>query len=377
MQTSAKVLLLIMIALGAACSPSSERRGPPVPENSPPEIFAITVDPPRIHRGVRGRVKGEVQDADRDFIVYRWSATRGTFPLGDRLPLVDYIAPLTGRADTLTLLAADAEDTTIMSREVVLANLAPPTNLNVVPGPNWVEVSWTASVDRRLYDFSGYQVFASERSFVGLSEEELQQLLVTPVPSPSTMFLVQNLQQETIYYFQVRAVRGIGERSPRTAEEDTAPRPQGTEPRMLEFANPENNPEGPRGFDLSVGSQVELNPESPINVDAVDFYLGTTDPEDGSGELRVKSPEHLAARNPIWSQRRVGFKSLGKDWGVGSSDTTGFSSSVSIADSAVVAVRLPEGQFAKIQVTEVRNSHPFRQIQFRWAYQKIPGYAKF
>jgi hypothetical protein len=291
--------------------------------------------------------------------------------------LVPYKAPESGRADTLTLLVADAEDTTILSQEIVLANLAPPTNMNVVPGPNWVEVTWTASIDRRLFDFSGYQVFASEQSFDGLSEEELQQFLVTPVPSPSTSFLVQNLRQETIYYFQVRALRRLGERSPRTTEEDTAPRPQGTEPRMLEFANPENNPDGPRGFDLSMGSQVELSPESPINVDAVDFYLGTTDPEDRAGELRVKSPEHLASRNPIWSQRQVGFRLLGKDWGVGSIDTTGFSSSVSIADSAVVAVRLPEGQFAKIQVTEIRNSYPFRQIQFRWAYQKIPGYAKF
>lgn len=373
MQTSARILLIVLAAVVAGCSPSSDRRGPPVPENSPPEILEIRVSPSRIHRNVQGTVVGAVQDADRDFLIYRWSASQGTFPLDRVRPSVPYRSPLAGRADTLTLLVADAEDTTIMSREVVLADLAPPTNLNVVPGPNWVEVMWDPSADRRLYDFRGYEVFGADRSLQGLSEEELQQFLVTPTTA-STTARIPDLLQGTIYYFKARAVRGTGERSRLTGEEETAPRPQGIEPLMLEFSNPFNEP---KGFDFSGGEQALLSAEDPVSVEVIDFYLGTSDPEDGDGELQIKSPEHLASRNPLWVQREVGFKSLGKDWGVGETDTTGFTSRVSVSDSLVVAVRLPEGQFAKVQVTEIRNSHPFRQIQFRWAYQTIPGYAKF
>ena len=63
---------------------------------------------------------------------------------------------------------------------------------------------------------------------------------------------------------------------------------------------------------------------------------------------------------------------------ISETDTTGFSSQVPLNESAVIAVRLPEGHYAKFQVTDsLQTAYPFRAIQYHWAYQTIPDYPKF
>jgi hypothetical protein len=374
MRFSFSILLGADLLLAAGCGLGSGERTFPPPENVPPEIHEIRVSPSRLHRSEQATLTGVVEDVDRDFLIYRWSARHGSFPLDQVRFSVPYRAPDAGVADTVSLLVADAQDTTTLDRVIRLANLAGAGDLNVVAEANRVGVTWAASVDEGLYDFRGYHVYSADRSFSTIPAEELAGYQRTSEPQRTRLFFVSGLLQGTIYFFQVRAVRGTGEMSAFAGEKDAAPRPQGLGQQMSEIGYPERTPQA---FDFSRGVQISFDPANPSDVPSIDFYLGTTAADDGEGPLALKSPDLLAPRNPVWETRTVEFKVIGGDWSIGETDTTGFSREAPVGLDTVVAVRLPEGRYAKVQVTSILNSYPYRQIQYRWAYQPIPDYPKF
>jgi hypothetical protein len=121
-----------------------------------------------------------------------------------------------------------------------------------------------------------------------------------------------------------------------------------------------------------------FRPDEPSIRDQIDLYIGTTDPEDGPGRLMFKSPDQLAYRHPDWADRNVQLKWLGDTWFIPETDSSGFAASVPLENKNVIAVLLPDGHFAKFQVTDsLKTAYPYRQIQYRWAYQTIPGYPRF
>jgi hypothetical protein len=364
-----------LVVLAAGCTLSTEEQPPPAPQNHPPEIREIRVSPSRLHRAEEGQLTAVVSDPDGDRMGFRWSARHGTFPLDRVRSSVPYRAPETGKADTVRFMATDGQDSSVVEREVRLADLAGPTGLRAQAGPDWVQLSWEPSIDERLFDFLGYLVYVSHASFREMEEPAWETYRITEDPVRSRVYLVPDLTPGRVYHFMVRAVRGTGEKSPYVEEKDTAPRPQGLGYQFREIAYPYATQA--QGFDFSRGREVLFDPDEPADAAAVDVYLGTEAPDDGMGRLALKSPHLLSGRNPLWGQRRVGLKALGKDWAIGETDTTGFDSLVVLEKDLVVAVRLPEGHYAKFQVTDSLNAFPFRTIQYRWAYQTIPGYPRF
>ncbi|MBU1948995.1 MAG: fibronectin type III domain-containing protein, partial [Candidatus Eisenbacteria bacterium] len=311
MRSSFIRVLGFLLILSGGCSLNPERNPQPEPENNPPVISSITITPSRIHRGEQGNLVGVASDEDFDFLLYRWSASYGIFPFRRDIPIVTYRAPDNVSADTVSFFVSDIRDSTVRVQVIRLVNIAPPQNLKASAGTRFVEVTWDPSIDNRLYDFLGYEIYVSERSFNSMPQEDWEAFKIPTDPITDNKYVVRNLEQGTIYYFQVRSLRATGERSYFNGEKDTSPLPQGLGSILREINYPQPYAQG---FDFSEGVMRTFRPDDPSIRDGIDLYIGTADPEDGPGPLMFKSPERLAYRHPDWAGRRVQLKPIGDNW---------------------------------------------------------------
>jgi len=285
----------------------------------------------------------------------------------------------------LYLSVTDGEFTVRDSMVVELADLLPPGSLGFVLGSSVVDLAWDASPDEGMDHWRGYEVYMAPVPMSSIPEGELIRYRMAFVPDQIQELRRGGLTRGTLYYFAVGSLRGWGvwmeneqrwemeERSGPGPEVVLSPRPEWLHLGVTELANPG----GKVALDLSAGAIRPLDVQDPSGVADRDLYFGTSDPMDGPGPLRMKSISLLANRHEGWSERVVRFKLLGDDWNVSTTSDEGWLEEISVEIAKVYAVLLPEGNYAKIRITEIARSYPYRQMQLQWAYQTVPDLPVF
>ena len=358
-----------------ACGGGTNTKKPDF-DNRKPEITRIYTSPERVLAHLEVLAIVVAVDRDNDPLTYRWSASRGDFPNGRVLSASVWAVPDDDLPDTLRVVVFDREDSTVGFLVVPKADVRPPGEVRALAGATNIDLTWEPSPDEEMMDWHGYEVFASTQSLVAVPPESLFIYRAGIVTEPERRgFRVSRLVQGTRYYFRVSARREWPariQRSSLTDEIEAAPRPEG-----LALMNEVAAPGGGTVLDLSVGAVRPLSPADPSDIDRMDLYFGTADPMDGPGPLHLKSVSLLSNRDPGWEGRTIHLQPLGTSWAASEPADGPWLEEVEIVEGGVYAVRLPEGHYGKVQVTSFLGTHPYRQIQLRWAYQSIPDYPHF
>jgi len=366
---------LVVLFLATACGKETTV-DPVVEENTPPRIERILIRADRVHAAEDVSVSVVTDDVDGDRLRYRWSATRGEFPIGPGTSGTVWRTARQRGVDTLRILVYDFEDSVRAVLPVPLVLPAGPESLGTTSFSNQIDVLWDRSGDDGISNWVGYDVFMDTASLVGKTLEELELLRVNAEPVRGTRHRVLGLQTGQKYFFEVRSRReydGTIEQSEFVEETDAAPRPDGTVSFFRELQSVT-----PVAFDISAGRVRSINVSDPTRLADYDLYLGTTEPDDlGEFDLVFKSVSELGSRNAGWAERVVQIKPLGFDWSVAETDDEGWGTTAILEDERVYAVKTPEGNYGKFQVTGRNGFFPNRNVWILWAYQTLPGYPKF
>ncbi len=377
------LLSLTLAILGLAACGSESDPPPYVDVNDPPIVERIYTIPARAHAAERVILRADVDDPDSDPISFIWNASRGDFPKGVISAAPVWATAGTRGVDTVEVMIDDGTHEVIARAPIELVLPLPPTALSSVNFSRLSDVSWQASPDEGIDLWRGYEVFAADRSLVGLGEAEVIPLRVSVAPvGESRIFRVRRLaggaelQIGRRYYVHVRSLRVLpdgDERSLMGEEIVFAPRPDWTASQFNELLSGR----GGAALDLSTGAVRLLWVDDAAGLPDRDIYFGTSDANDGAGVAVVKSVSRLANRNPAWAGRVTQMKRLGRDWTVSSATDDGWTEELSVVDGDVLALRTPEGNWVKLRVTGLTGVHPNRALSVQWAYQTIPGFANF
>lgn len=377
-------LLSFWLAISGLAACGSDSDPPPfVDVNDPPIVERIYTVPARAHAAERVILRADVDDPDSDPIAFIWNASRGEFPKGVISAAPIWATAGTRGVDTVEVMIDDGKHQVVARAAIELVLPLPPSALSSVNFARLSDVSWRASPDEGMDLWRGYEVFAADRSLVGLSEAEVIPLRVSVDPvGASRIFRVRRLaggaelQIGRRYYVHVRSLRVLpngDERSLMGEEIVFAPRPDWTTSQFNEL----QSGRGAAALDLSTGSVRLLRAEDAAGLSERDIYFGTSDPDDGPGVAVVKSISRLSNRNPAWAGRVLQMKHLGRDWTVSTATDGGWAEELPVVVGDVLALRTPEGNWVKLRVTGLTGVHPNRALSVQWAYQTIPGFANF
>lgn len=376
---------LFVAVLLPACGRDDPASAPPPRANRPPVVTSINAFPIRIHSAEEIGLVAVASDADDDPLSYRWSASRGTFPLGTINPAPIWLTAEDRGRDTVTVVVTDTKDTITYSAVFDLALPLPPAAMRTINYESDLDVVWEASPDQRVRYFNGYRIYAADHSLAGVPLEDLGPYLARDVSASAFEFRirVRNLPADGSrplpgrrFYFHIRGYRKwAGHEEVSTAGEEViaATRPSYTLDRVPEL----RASLGSWALDLSAGRARVIDPTAPGSVAPFDLYLGTTDANDGPGALQLKSVSELENRNPAWMDRVVLIKEVGSDWSISSTSDEAWSRSVRAETESVYAIRTPEGNYVKLKIDGSRGVHPERFVQVTWAYQPIVDLARF
>ena len=367
-------MVVALAWLYAGCGGGADRQAPQI-ENRPPELRRFGVVQARAHAAEVVRVVAAATDPDLDRIDYFWFVSRGTMPLGRVGPSIEWQTADTRGVDTVTVRITDRQDTVWTRLVVPLVTAIPPDSVWTLNSRDLAEVNWTPSRDEGIDNWVGYDVYASEEPLAGRDPEAIEAFRVTPEPLTTYATRVRPLEQGKRYYFHVRSVRRFGgetERSASGMETDMSPRPSGSVSGLNELGSGRSTV-----FDLSAGVVRPLDPADPSDRARMDLYI-EADPDDPVEELRLRSVSHLASHDPAWADRVVEMKTLGEDFDVSGTEEDGeWVTELSISLNQVLAIRTPEGNYGKVQVTAIQRFLPDRTVWLSWAYQTIPDYISF
>lgn len=380
--------LALAAALGAAlgCGGRDEpRTTPPVIDNRAPVVHRIRAIPERVHTDEDITLTADATDADGDRLSYRWGANRGTFPNGVITVGAVWHTALDRAADTVLVRVTDAEDTVAFRQVFELSLPAPPGPPTPTMDVAVIDIAWDKSPDEGIRHWRGYRLYAADHSLAGLSGDEVAPFLVNETPFTDlprvarVRFLPSDGSRLRIgrrYYFHLRSFRsypGHEELSEASAEVDASPRPS----YVLEVFREFRGTQGRSAVDLSAGSARPINLQNPTDLSSYDLYLGTEAAEEREGTLYLKSVSELAPLNPAFAARQVSIKRLDESWDAYTTTDDGWQTQALVERGAAYAVKLPEGNYAKLRVTGDAGSYPERFIQLQWAYQTIPNYPRF
>ncbi len=379
------VLLLLFGLLPVSCGSDSNPPGTiPTPPNRPPQIIRLYHSPDRVLRNHRVDAIAVTYDPDGDRLGHIWTANRGSFPAGFGQRTVTWLSPEEPGLSTLYLSVTDREFTVGDSMVVVTSDLAPPTGMDFVLGPSIADLLWDRSPDENVDHWRGYEIYMSPSPIHSIPEGEHHRYRVALVETGNRWFRRGGLARGTLYYFSAGSLRGWGrwmETEGRwETEERSGPGPEvvlSPRPEWPAFTTELAHPGGPLAIDMSAGAVRPLDVHDASGLSDRDLYFGTSDPMDGPGPVWMKSVSLLANRNEVWSGRVVRFKSLGEDWNINTTTDDGWEEQVPVVVGRVYAALLPEGNYAKIQITSLEGAHPNRLTQLRWAYQTIPDFPVF
>ena len=364
---------LVLALLFGACDKETKPL-PPRDRNFPPEIRVVSVQAERVLASQLVQVNCGAFDRDNDVLGYRWTATDGVFPFGRTSSIVRWKSPSVGDTQTLSVIVTDVVDTAYADLEVLLEGVAPPGSLAFINGTTLVDLSWKACIDDGIDAWTGYDVYGSTQSLVGLSGASLDPYRLTTAPIRRRQFRVLGVTPGEKTYYAVRSRRdydGIVEISEHGPEIDTASRLRGLAGLPLYEIE---SARGANGIHMPDGS---IHPLDPDQIDLVDIYLGTESPTDEGGVLFLKSPSLLAYRDPAWAARTTGFQQIDEDWGAPIAPVEGYLDLVPVAAGHIYAVRTSEGHYAKLHVSQVPGAPPERRIWFQWAWQPAAGYPRY
>jgi hypothetical protein len=346
----------------------------PKERNFPPEIRAVSVQANRVLASQLVQVNCGAFDRDNDVLGYRWEASEGSFPFGRTSAISRWQTPPSLDTQTLSVIVTDLIDTVSADLEVSFVGVAPPGSLGFINGSTLVDLSWEACIDEEADAWTGYEVYASTQSLIGLPPESLGPYRLTPEPIKRRQFRVLAVTPGEKRYYQVRSRRdyaGLTEISTEGPEIDTASRLRGLAALPLYEIG---SVRGSSGIHMPDGS---IQPLDPDRIDLVDVYLGTESPTDEGGPLRLKSPSLLAYLDPAWAERTTGIQEIEPDWGAPYAPEEGYLDQVPARPGRVYAIRTPEGHYAKLHISQVPGAPPERRIWFQWAWQPLQGYPRY
>ncbi|MBD3161643.1 MAG: hypothetical protein GF346_05325 [Candidatus Eisenbacteria bacterium] len=373
MARTSRWLLLAILLVG--CDKETDPIQP-VDRNFPPEIVNLTYRPERVLADQEVQLICGARDRDADPLGYRWSSTAGEFRGGFQLPIVRWLSPPGEAPSTLLVRVTDQRDTVRAEIEIVPARVLPPDSLGFVNGANLVDLRWQHSADRDVSNWEGYDVFAASRSIASLPADSVGAYRLNGSSFDREQYRVIGVEPGQRTFYHVRSRREYGdvvELSVAGPEIQTAARLDGFGSASL-FEIGARPGRGEMGVRIRDGAVLPLDPSS---VSEFDVYLGTADPEDREGDLRLKSVSLLAYRSTRWSGRITGIRPLGNDWGIAVAPEDGYAQQAPLEVGTVYAIRTAEGHFAKMRVNELRGSPPERRVEFQWAWQPEPGYPRF
>jgi hypothetical protein len=367
------VIAIAGLILVAACSKKQVYR--PTFANRPPAITELSLSPTLAHPHQSVRVRAQVVDPDGDPLQYLWTASKGTLPDGRATSSVRWLTPPDLIRAYLIVAVSDYAHTVKDTLAVDLVAVRPPDSLTFVDGASSVRLTWRPSPDEGMDDWQGYEIFRATHNFMNVPIDSLYAYKITPQPINAQTYRISGLQAGTRYWFRVASKRnweGHAERSTLTDSVETAPRPEG----ILSLRELQS-PAGGLALDLSAGQARPLDPGDISALTQRDLYVGTADSLDRDAPLVLKSVSRLRNRNPAWSGRQVLLKPAGTNWDINTVDDTGWLEETPLQLDQVYAVLLPEGNYGKIQITDVQGYAPYRYAVIHWAYQPIPGYPVF
>jgi hypothetical protein len=376
--------LAALSLLAGACGNSATTKPPE--GNHPPTVVSLTVTPALPHARERVLASVVANDRDNDRLTYSWKASRGSFPEGYRSPAVAWLTAGDRGTDTLRVSIGDQHFLIKDSLVVSLRGVSRPDSIRFRPqGASVIMLVWGASPDHNPRGYTvtgwrGYEVFRAPRSFAEIPEGSLGDYLITPQPVPDESLAVMNLRPGNLYWFAVRSVRSLPNEDGTTWTERS-----GISPEVTAYSLPGgavelreiDHPQGAQAVDLSDGGAVRaLDPRDTSAVDRFDLFVGADSAH--PGELALKSVSLLRGIDPAWGARRVGIKAIGTNWDARTTTDDGWAEEAELVEGEVYALKLPEGNFAKIELFDViRGYAPYRQANLKWAYQVIPDFPHF
>ncbi len=366
-----------MIVALLACLPlgcSKETMPSPPPENNPPEILSVEAHPARILAAQQIFAACKARDRDKEFMKYWWEASSGRFPSGNVLSTVAWVSPPGIGPQSLRVWVTDFEDTVTTTLPIEVVRVAPPDSIGFSNGANLVSVGWRSARDASVEHWTGYEVYAATHSLLDAPPETLARYLRTPVPLDRLQYRLLSVTPGEKIFIHLRSRRdyeGLIERSEAGPEIDTAARLDGFGSGSLYEVSSRR---GAKGVHLPGGLVETLD---PVQIERIDLYLGTSDPSDGPGELRIKSPNLLSYRDPSWTSRVTGIQVLGSDWDAAMPNDGPMVREAQLIDNTVYAILTADGHYAKFRVLEVRGAPPERRVEFQWAWQSLSGYPRF
>jgi hypothetical protein len=369
-----RVIPWLAVALLVGACDKETKPLTPKERNFPPEIREVSVQADRVLASQVVQVNCGAFDRDNDVLGYRWSASGGSFPFGRTSSIARWKTPSIRDTQTLSVIVTDLVDTSYADIEVSLTQVALPGSLGFINGTTLVDLSWEASIDEGVDEWSGYEVYGSTQSLAGLPPESLDPYRLTPSPIERRRFRVLGVEPGEKIYYQIRSRRdyeGIVEISPDGPEIDTAARLRGLAGVPLYEIG---SIRGSSGIHMPDGS---VRPLDADQVDEVDLYLGTESPTDEGGSLRLKSPSLLAYLDPAWAGRQTGIQQIEEGWGDPVAPEDGYVDQVPVGPGRIYAIRTPEGHYAKLHISQVPGAPPERRIWFQWAWQPAVDYRRY
>ena len=283
--------------------------------------------------------------------------------------------------------------------------IAPPTNVTFTTTETSIVLTWDASPFESSDRFDGYNVYVDTVSIAAAGDTAatgggafLQARQVNTNRITVRNYGVdrrangQALQQGTKYYAHVRTVREDGRISVASNEVDSSPRPQGNNEdtdanKLMWDYNASTNSRSGYGWTRSNGVGLPYETASS-NSQYIDFFMMEEQNSADDGSVFI-SPAMASFTVGFTYRHRTMFKDMGSGdaaWNISvAPDTLDLAETVRVVNGHTYALRLHDGHWAKIRVTEFQknvtppgasSSIAINRVRFQYAFQLIPGYGR-
>jgi len=219
-------------------------------------------------------------------------------------------------------------------------------------------------------EVAGYAVFADRDPVPkAASFDDIAHLQINSEPVVGNMFIISGLEPEIPYYVRIAPVTGdgrFGELSQQLVIETKARR----KTTVYEFKSRLGNPSA---FDFSEYTEISMRYEFAQNID---LYLGTDAPDEGFGNLVLKSPSIVASKHTIWKTRSAGIlfmdiEPLDAPFDVQELTSIAKKHSEPCRIGGRYLIRTPDGYELVIRIESVEGEFPNRHIEIQYLYRLV------
>jgi len=219
-------------------------------------------------------------------------------------------------------------------------------------------------------EMAGYIVFADNKPIrLAATYDEIAHLQLNREPITGNLFIVSDLTPDVPVYVRIAPITGDGSFGmlSRQLEIRTKARRKTT---VYEFSSKLGNPSA---FDFSDYREVSM---LSSNADIIDLYLGTDTPDDGYGNLELKSPSIVGSGRDVWKSRRAGILMmdvlpLSAPYDVQEITSIDKKQSEPCRIGSRYLVRTPDGYELVIRVESIDGEFPDRRIEIQYIYRLV------